>query len=83
MSGFQSKRMMVMDKIVIAQRHGSAYDRGGADAYYRRKFEPHYYKGDSYSSERIELLDPSTKDYQAYKQGYQDQVDSGDFKDWG
>jgi hypothetical protein len=65
------------------ERHGSAYDRGGADAYYRRKFEPHYYRGDTYNSERIELFDPESDVYKAYAKGYQDTVDAGDFKDWG
>ena len=75
-----------MDKLQeypIPRRHGDAYDRGGADAYYRRPFSPHYYRGDTYSSERIELLDPTTEDYEAYKRGYEDTVEAGDFKDWG
>lgn len=61
-------------------RHGGPYDRGSADAYYRRDFQPHYFKEDTYSSERIELLDPSTEDYKAYAEGFKDTVD---FKDWG
>ena len=28
-------------------RHGGPYDRGGADAYYRRKFSPHYFESDT------------------------------------
>ena len=27
------------------KRHGGPYDRGSADAYYRRDFDPHYYEG--------------------------------------
>jgi hypothetical protein len=74
----RKKQMTEYDK-----RHGGAYDRGGADAYYRRNFQPHYFKGDTYSSERIELLDPSTEDYKAYVRGYMDALEAGDFKDWG
>ena len=84
MSGFASKRKMVMDKLQeFDMRHGGPYDRGSADAYYRRKFEPHYFKGDSYSTGMIYLLDPSTEDYEAYKAGYQETVEAGNFKDWG
>ena len=73
-----------MDKLqAYDMRHGGPYDRGSADAYYRRKFEPHYFKGDSYSTEQIFLLDPSTKDYEAYKAGYEETVEAGNFKDWG
>ena len=36
-------------------RHGSPYDRGSADAWYRRPFNPHYFVGDSYSTPRIWL----------------------------
>lgn len=64
-------------------RHGGAYDRGSADSYYGRPFAPHYFKGDTYNSERIELLDPSTATYKAYKQGYDDNQASGNYKDWG
>ena len=75
----------VMDQMVVEydQRHGSAYDRGGADAYYRRPFSPHYFKGDSYASDLVNLYDPNDELYKAYAAGYQDTVDAGDFKDWG
>ena len=35
------------------KRHGGAYDRGSADSYYRRGRKPHYYVGDTYSSEIV------------------------------
>ena len=75
----------VMDQMVVEydQRHGSAYDRGGADAYYGRRFNPHYFKGDSYASDLVNLYDPNDELYKAYAAGYQDTVDAGDFKDWG
>jgi hypothetical protein len=76
--------MMTMEKLKeFDTRHGGPYDRGSADAYYRRKFEPHYFKGDTHSSEIVYLNDPCSHDYEAYKAGYQEQVESGEFKDWG
>ena len=63
-------------------RHGGAYDRGSADAYYGRPREPHYYTGASYNSIRLDAVDMSREEIEAYNQGYDDQVRSGDRKDW-
>lgn len=65
------------------QRHGGAYDRGSADAYYQRPFKPHYYKGGTYNSELVEEKDMTPEEIDSYRDGYNDQCDSGDFKDWG
>ena len=46
-----------MDATIVTEglpRHGSPQDRGSADAYYGRGFNPHYYLGDSMQSEKIE-----------------------------
>lgn len=86
MAGFASKRMMVMDKLEIKlydQRHGGPYDRGGADAYYRRGFNPHYFTEDTYNSKRIGLDEMTAEEVEAYRAGYRDTVEAGDFKDWG
>ena len=86
-TGVWSYPKEVMDQMIekeqYDQRHGSAYDRGGADAYYGRRFNPHYFKGDSYASDLVNLYDPNDELYKAYAAGYQDTVDAGDFKDWG
>jgi hypothetical protein len=60
-------------------RHGGPYDRGSADAYYGRKFNPHYYSGATGSSLRIALTkeDP---EYAAYLAGWEEEDDR---KDWG
>ena len=63
------------------KRHGGPYDRGAADAYYRRPFKPHYFEGASYSTKRVEALIPEERE--AYREGWADQHASGDFKDWG
>jgi hypothetical protein len=36
--------------------HGSLFDRGSADAYYRRAFEPHWYPEGTYNGEKITNL---------------------------
>jgi len=62
-------------------RHGGPYDRGSADAYYRRDFDPHYWTGGTGSGQRIQI-EKGTPAYDAYRAGYHDQVDAGDFKEW-
>lgn len=63
-------------------RHGSAYDRGSADAYYRRSFDPHYYLGATGSSPKITQEFMTEEQIDAYAAGYNEQVESGDFKIW-
>ena len=70
------KRMMTMNKL-----HGSPYDRGSADAYYRRPINPHYYPGSDVGfSEPTQGL--SKEQEMEYLKGYWDQQKSGDFKDY-
>ena len=64
-------------------RHGGPYDRGGADSYYRRGFNPHYYSGATMQSEEIPEALMTTAEVEAYRAGYKDNEDAGDFKDWG
>jgi hypothetical protein len=53
-----------------------------ADSYYRRDYNPHYFKGDSYSSERVTLKDMTPDEIVAYTAGYEDNEDAGDHKEW-
>ncbi len=64
------------------KRNGGPYDRGGADAYYRRPFDPHYFMGGTGKSERVAIT-KGTEDHAAYSEGFKEQVASGEFKDWG
>lgn len=64
----------------IDKRHGSPYDRGSADRYYRRPYEPHYYTGASYQSDRIEEADMTPEQIRQYKLGWDEEQDR---KDWG
>jgi hypothetical protein len=63
----------------IFTRHGGAYDRGSADAYYGRSFEPHYFTGDTYGSTKIEEVDMSEEEIAAYTAGYEEETDR---KEW-
>ena len=65
------------------KRHGGPYDRGSADSYYGRGYNPHYYTGDTYSSDRVELQDMTPEEITAYTKGYNDNEEDGNFKDWG
>ena len=51
-------------------RHGGPYDRGGADSYYQRGFDPHYYTGDSMKSEKIPMALMTPAEITAYTKGY-------------
>jgi len=64
----------------VFTRHGGAYDRGSADAYYHRPPEPHYFTGDTYSSTKIEKVNMSGEEVAAYMAGYNETYDR---KDWG
>ena len=73
---------MIREHIVFETRHGSPYDRGSADSYYGRGRRPHYYKGDTGSSERVEAKDMTPDEIVAYNAGYDDNEESGDKKQW-
>ena len=65
------------------KRHGGPYDRGSADSYYGRGFNPHYYTGATYSTPKVELADMTAEEIVAYTAGYNDNEADGNFKDWG
>jgi hypothetical protein len=63
-------------------RHGSPYDRGSADSWYRRGFYPHYYVEGTGSSPRIEESKMSKAEIRAYKAGFDDNEALGEHKEW-
>jgi hypothetical protein len=73
---------MVREHILIDTRHGGPYNRGGADSYYRRPRNPHFFRGDSYQSERVTYKDMLPDEVEAYHAGYDDNEESGDHKEW-
>lgn len=62
------------------ERNGSLFDRGTADAYYRRAFAPHWYPKGTYKGERIENL--TSEELEEYRKGYNYQEVSGVFKEY-
>jgi len=64
------------------ERHGGAYDRGSADAYYGRPIAPHYYEGDTGMSKRVDEAEMSAIRIAAYLTGYREQIESGEFKEY-
>jgi hypothetical protein len=65
------------------KRHGGPYDRGSADSYYRRGTMPHYFKGDTHQSEKVERINMTDEEIKAYYAGYNDNEANLNFKDWG
>jgi hypothetical protein len=64
------------------QRHGGPFDRGTADSWYHRSFDPHFYVGDTGSSDRIELAQMTAEEIVAYTAGYNWNEQFGGKKDW-
>lgn len=63
---------MIAEQVTYSTRHGSPYDRGTADTWYGRKFNPHYFVGDTYHSTRLDWVHMSTHEITAYTVGYRD-----------
>ena len=61
--------------------HGSPYDRGIADSYYRRPRRPHWIDHSLPGSPRI--TDLTLEDRKAYLEGYAYNEENGDKKAYG
>ena len=66
----------------IYTRHGGPFDRGSADYYYGRDFDPHYYIGDTYNSPRVNESSMTLEEVEAYKAGWDDAEANKDRKEW-
>ena len=60
--------------------HGSPADRGGADAYYGRQIDPHYWPEGTYNGTRVERDKMTRTQIEEYLSAYEEQ---DFFKDWG
>lgn len=54
------------------QQHGGPYDRGSADSYYGRDFDPHYWPQGTYKGRRVEMAQMTAHEITAYTVGYRD-----------
>ena len=70
----------IADKLLDREENGSPYDRGGADSYYRRDFDPHWYPLGTYIGDRVELHDMTQYEIDSYTAGFKDNEDAGFFK---
>ena len=61
-------------------RHGGPYDRGSADAYYQRPFDPHYFYGATYQSRRFDQSEMTTEELMEYTEGWEDTHKQGIYK---
>ena len=71
---------MLEEEKMNDERHGSPRDRGSADAYYGRPFDPHYWSEGTYHGTRTEMKDMTPEEIVSYTKGYNQQQDR---KDWG
>ena len=63
--------------------HGGPRDRGGADYYYHRPPEPHYWAQGTGHGIKTVAAQMNASEIAAYNEGYAEAEDHGDQKDWG
>ncbi len=59
-------------KITPNRKHGSPFDRGGADFYYHRPRSPHYYPEGTGHGKRVEIAEMTVEEIKEYHDGYTD-----------
>ena len=59
----------------INRKHGSPCDRGGADFYYHRSFDPHYWPLGTGHGTRVEQKDMSLTEQAEYLLGWTEQTE--------
>ena len=63
-----------------SRRHGGPADRGSADRYYGRPYDPHYFVGASYQTSRVGLEGMTRSEIAEYTHAFNSETDR---KDWG
>lgn len=76
--------MSTLTERIINRVHGSPYDRGSSDSYYRRPKNPHKWvfpgaNGNGWD----EVTELSADEREQYEQGFEDNESQFNFKDWG
>jgi len=72
--------IQIADLSVADKSHGSPWDRGGADSYYHRPRDPHYYPLGTGHGDRVTDLTP--EQVREYLAGYAHNEAHGDKKNW-
>ena len=62
--------------------HGSPFDRGSADSYYRRTPSPHWYPDGMGKGIRIEKEDMTPEQIAEYWVGWKENEEDEIFKEW-
>ena len=62
-----------------SKKLGGPYDRGSADRYYQRGYDPHWYPAGTYKGIRIEMADMTPEEITAYTKGYNEEEDRKDY----
>lgn len=63
-------------------RHGGPFDRGSADSYYGRRWDPHFYIGGTGTSDRVSHEQMTQDEIDAYDAGFEFNEEFGDKKEW-
>ena len=61
-------------------KHGSPQDRGSADRYYGRPYNPHWYPSGTHKGKRVNRDEMSSEEIAEYDYGWENEQDR---KDWG
>lgn len=69
-----------MDDCFRVNKHGSPADRGGADRYYGRPCQPHWYPAGTYKGQRIPEQEMTAQQVEEYTNAWKQEEDR---KDWG
>jgi len=67
-----------MTKNTYDKTHGKPYDRGSADAWYRRGCIPHYYE----NSKRVHASEMTPDQVEAYVAGFDEGMELGMHKEY-
>lgn len=59
--------------------HGGPQDRGSADAYYHRGYDPHWYPSGTGKGNRIEVTRMTHAQIEEYKYGYENETERKDY----
>ena len=73
---------LIMHQAAKGREHGSPFDRGGADFWYNRGPNPHYWPDGTGFGDRITMDSMTPHQLEEYMAGYKTAESNGDQKDW-